>query len=95
LVTLLQAIVTFFAIAFYHIWCFQHRAVTTFNINTLTSGLIQAVRRKTAGSHVALRVNISALVSVTELVEGRGKSCSLHSKNIFLVMVCGFLWVMS
>jgi len=30
-------------------------------ISTLTSGLIQAVRKKTAESHVALRGNISAV----------------------------------
>jgi len=36
--------------------------------NTLTSGLIQAVRKKTAGSHMALRGNISAL-SLTDLVK--------------------------
>jgi len=39
------------------------------NKNTLTSGLIQAVRKKTAGSHVALRGNISAPVWVTDLVK--------------------------
>jgi len=47
--------------------------------NTLTSGLIQAVCKKTAGSHVALRENISAPVSVTDLivsVKRCGKSCS-------------------
>jgi len=33
------------------------------------SRLIQAVRKKTAGSHVALRRNISAPVRVTDLVE--------------------------
>jgi len=33
------------------------------------SGLIHAVHEKTAGSHVALRGNISAPVSVTNLVE--------------------------
>jgi len=35
----------------------------------LTSGLIQAVRKKTAGSHVALRGNISIPIQVTDLVE--------------------------
>jgi len=38
-------------------------------MNTLMSRLIQAVRKKTAGSHVALRRNISAPVRVTDLVE--------------------------
>jgi len=52
----------------------------------LTSGLIQAVRKKTADSHMALRGNISAPVHLTDLVEaskGRWKSCSLHSKKNF------------
>jgi len=38
-------------------------------VNNLTSGLIQEVRKKTDGSHVALRGNISAPVRVTDLVE--------------------------
>jgi len=37
--------------------------------NTLTSGLIQAVCKKTAGSHMALCGNISAPVRFTDLVE--------------------------
>jgi len=43
----------------------------------LTSGLIQAVRKKTAGSHVALRGNISAPVRVTDLVEVSKDAASL------------------
>jgi len=37
--------------------------------NTLTSGLISAVRKKTAESYVAVPRNISALFQVTDLVE--------------------------
>jgi len=46
-------------------------------LNTLTSGLIQAVCKKTAGSHVALCGNISAPVSVTDLVEVSKDAASL------------------
>jgi len=38
-------------------------------LNTLTSRLIQAIRKNTAGSHMALHGNISAPVWVTDLVE--------------------------
>jgi len=41
------------------------------------SGLIQAVRKKTAGSHMALRGNISAPVQVTDLVEMSKDAASL------------------
>jgi len=62
-------------------------------INTLTSGLIQAVRKKTAGSHVALHGDISAPVSVTDLFEVSKDAGSLgvciRSKNS-LVGECGF-----
>ena len=57
---------------------------------TLTSGLIQAVCKKTGGLHVPLCRNISAPVQFTDLVEvSKEKSCSLHSKN-FLLAGCGF-----
>jgi len=46
-------------------------------INTLTSRLIQAVCKKTAGSHVTLRGNISAPVWVTDLVEVSKDAASL------------------
>jgi len=46
-------------------------------INTLTSGLIQAIRKKTADSHVALRGNISAPVRITDLVEASKDAASL------------------
>jgi len=46
-------------------------------LNTLMSGLIQAVPKKTAGSCVALRGNISAPVSVTDLVEVSKDAASL------------------
>jgi len=46
----------------------------------LTSRLIQAVRKKTAGSHVVLHGNISAPVQVTDLVE--------VSKDVASVAVC-------
>jgi len=56
-------------------------------INTLTSGLIQAVRKNTAGSHVALCGNISALVWVTDLVEVSKDAANLvlctWKKNFF------------
>jgi len=47
------------------------------SFNTLTSGLIQAVRKKTAGSHVVLRGNISVPVSVTDLLEVSKDAASL------------------
>ena len=48
--------------------------------NTLTPRLIQVVREKTAGLHVALHRNISGLVSVTDLVE--------VSKDLASLAVC-------
>jgi len=45
--------------------------------NTLTSGLIQAVHKKTAGSHMAFCGNISAPVSVMDLVEVSKDTASL------------------
>jgi len=38
-------------------------------LNTLTSGLIQTVRKKTADSHMALHRIISTPVRVTDLVK--------------------------
>ena len=55
--------------------------------NTLAPGLIQAVRKNTARSHIALCGNVSTPVQVTDLVsvKRRDKSCSLHlNKNFFL-----------
>jgi len=49
-------------------------------INTLMSGLIQAVRKITAGPHVALCQNISAPVRVTDLVQ--------VSKDTTILLVC-------
>ena len=49
-------------------------------LNTLTSGLIQAVCKKTADSHVALHGNISAAVQVTGLVEA--------SKDVASLLAC-------
>jgi len=46
-------------------------------MNTLTSWLIQSVRKKTAGSHVVLRGNISAPLGVTDLVEMSKDAASL------------------
>jgi len=46
-------------------------------LNTLTSGLIQVVLKKTAGSHVVLRRNFSSPVSVTDLVEVSKDAVSL------------------
>jgi len=45
-------------------------AVNTITLNTFAPRLIQAVRAKTAGSHVALRGNCSGPVSATDLVKG-------------------------
>jgi len=47
------------------------------NINTLRAGLIQAVRKKTADSHVALRGNFSAPVCSTDLVKVSKNAASL------------------
>ena len=46
-------------------------------LNTLTSGLIQVVRKKTARSHVALCGNISAPVQVMDLFEVSKDAASL------------------
>ena len=46
-------------------------------INILTSRLIQAVRKKTAGSHVALRGNITTPVRVTDVVKVSKDTASL------------------
>jgi len=61
--------------------------------NTLTSGFIQAVRKKTTGSHLTLRGKISAPVRVTDLVEMSKDAASLvvcTQKNFF---GWGVLWV--
>jgi len=55
--------------------------------------LIQAVREKTAGSHVALRGNFSGLVSATDSVKGSKDLTILvlcTQKKNFLVGECGF-----
>ena len=65
-------------------------------MNTLMSRLIQAVRKKTAGSHVALRRNISAPVRVTDLVEVSKDAESLVVRTLkknFWLGVRFFLWV--
>ena len=68
--------------------------------NTLAPGLIQAVRKKTAGSHLVLRGNISAPVRVTDLVEVSKDVASLvvctRKKSAFFGWGCtGFLSVTS
>jgi len=60
----------------------------------LTSGLIQAVRKKTADLHMALRRNISAPVRVTDLVEASKDAASLvvcTQKKFFCLGGAGFL----
>jgi len=67
-------------------------------VSTLTSGLIQAVHKKTAGSHMVLNENISAPVWVTDLVEVTKDAASLlvcNGKKIFGWEVAGFLLVTS
>ena len=62
--------------------------------NTLTSGLIQAVHKKRAGSHVALHGNISVPVWVTDLVEMSKDTASLvvcTRKKFFCLGDAGFL----
>jgi len=61
-------------------------------INTLTSGLIQAVCKKTADSHVALCRNISAPVQVTDLVEASKDAANLvvGTQKIFFAWGCRF-----
>jgi len=56
------------------------------------SGLIQVVHAKTAGLHVAFHGNFSGSVCATDpqKLKRLGKSCSLHSKTMFLVGGCGF-----
>jgi len=64
----------------------------------LTSGLIQVVRKKTAGSHVALHGNISAPVWVTDLIEVSKDAVSLvvcTRKKFFCLGEAGFWLVMS
>jgi len=61
-------------------------------------GLIQAVLKKTAGLHVALRGNISAPVQVTALVEVSKDAASLvvsTRKKIFWLGGASFLWMTS
>jgi len=53
-------------------------------LNTSAAGLIQVLREKTAGLHMALHENFSGLVSGTDPVEVSkrfSKSCSLQSKK--------------
>jgi len=67
-------------------------ATTTKNTTTLTPGLIQAVCKKTAGSHVALQENISATVWVTDLVEVSkdAESLVVCTQKNFFGWGCGF-----
>jgi len=62
--------------------------------NTFAPGLIQAVRKKTAGSHVPLRRNLSSPVTAKDLVKGSKALASLvlctQKKNFFLFGRCGF-----
>jgi len=63
-------------------------------INTFAAGLIQAVREKTAGLHMALRRNFSGPVSATDLVKSSKDSASLvvcTRKNIFCLQGAGCL----
>jgi len=50
------------------------------SFNTFAPGLIQAVRAKTAGSHVALCLNFSGLVNVIDPVKS--------SKDLLSLVVC-------
>jgi len=77
---------------------FNKLCLIFFIFNTLTSGLIQAVRKNTADSHVALRGNISAPVWVTDLVKASKDVASLVvciRKNIFCLGGAGLLSVTS
>ena len=60
--------------------------------DTLKSGLIQAVCKKTAGSHVALRGNISVPDQVMDLVEVSKHAASIVvcTRKNFLLGGCGF-----
>jgi len=61
-------------------------------IKTSSPGLIQVVRKKTAGSHMTLRGNISVPVWITDLVEVSKDTASLVDctrKKIFC-WKCGF-----
>jgi len=53
-----------------------HRSLDS-GTNTLRTGLIQAVRKKTADSHVALRGNFSAPVCSTDPVKVSKNAASL------------------
>jgi len=63
-------------------------------LNTLTSKVIQAIRKKAAGLHVALRGNISAPVWVTDLVKVSKDAANLvvcTQKKNFCLGGAGFL----
>jgi len=67
-------------------------------INTFVARLIQAVRAKAAGSHVALRGNFSSPVSATDPVKSAKGLASLAGctrKIIFWLGCADFLSVMS
>jgi len=61
-------------------------------LNTFASGLIQAVRVKTAGSHMVLHENFSSSVSATDSAKSSKDSTSLAvcTRKKFLVGSCGF-----
>jgi len=62
--------------------------------NTLMFGLIQAVRKKTTGSHMALSENITTPVRVTDLVKVSKDAASLvvcTRKKIFWLGDASFL----
>jgi len=66
--------------------------------NTLTSGLIQAVRQQNiwiARGFAWEYLRSCSGYGPGQSVKRRSKSCSLHSKNIFCLGSAGFLLVMS
>jgi len=58
----------------------EHSLASFILVNTFAPGLIQAVREKTAGSHVALHRNFSGQVTATDLVKS--------SKDSAILVVC-------
>ena len=97
----LFVVVNIFYLSWIYVWtiCASGTVVTTLLLpHTLTSGLIQALRKNIVGSHVALRGNISAPVRVTDLVEVSKDTASLvvsTRKKIFWLGGASFLWMTS
>jgi len=77
----------------YQYWCYK-----LICLKTLTSGLIQVVRKKNSWfAHGFAQEYLRSCAGYRpgRSLKRRGKSCSLHSKKMFWLGSLGSLWVTS